>query len=290
MGEFPKVDNKLTQSSKVEISVFGFSEHRVMSKYDKYSDVQPSSKSNALNMRLSGVVGIIVLIAISIALFVLQSKVLEKAMPFSNAASNQPAIRTVEMAKSDLRKIGVAMIVHSSIDRRGRFLPIGHDGRETWLVALAEATRQFEPNSIGEGSTNVRLVTGPGTFFDDGNPNSGNSQFLDSCNRPASTIPLAIKFWDNLAEGVSESTIFVFNPDLPKKELGNVADSFLMLMADGSVRRFPASISSKAFHVLCQIHPTIAPSELDSVVTELKDLGLPTKMPVAQRAEKSSFE
>ena len=144
--------------------------------------------------------------------------------------------------KNQLRTIAIAMLVHAESDRRRRLLP---ESTESWRVALGKATNQYESNGLRDtdGRTRILLVTGPGTLFDEQMRDAGSSRAVEMAQRPADTIPLALTVGPDKAVPVEESSDFVFDPSNPKAALGDVEDSFLVVMADGSIHQYPAEIS-----------------------------------------------
>ena len=194
--------------------------------------------------------------------------------------------------KNQLRTIAIAMLVHAESDRRRRFLP---ESTESWRVALSNATNQYESNGLRDtdGKTRILLLTGPGTLFDEQMRDAGSSKAVEMANRSADTIPLALTVGPDRAVPVEESRDFVFNPSNPKAALGDVGDSFLAVMADGSIHQYPADISPVAFTVLCQIEPQVHAQELASAKAELDRLGLPSELPERRpsfQERKSKFE
>lgn len=186
-----------------------------------------------------------------------------------------------------LKQIAIAMISHADQDRRGRMLP---EGAECWRITLGRETQSYEPNQLRDesGKTRLLLITGPGTFFDAGNPQGGTRRMIERSPRAASTIPLVLVVGPDRAVPVEEPSDFVFDPINPKSGMGDVDNPFLVVMADGSVRQFPKSISPAAFTVLCQIKPQMDEAKFAEIKPELERLGLPSQLP--RSAEKSNSE
>lgn len=177
-----------------------------------------------------------------------------------------------------LRQIAIAMMTYADQDRRGRMLP---EGAECWRVTLGRETQSYEPNQLRDesGKTRLLLITGPGTFFDAGNPQGGTRRLIERSPRAASTIPLILVVGPDRAVPVDVPSDFVFDPTDPKAGIGNVDDPFLVVMADGSVRQFPKSISPAAFTVLCQIEPQMDEAKFAEIKPELERLSLPSQLP-----------
>lgn len=177
-----------------------------------------------------------------------------------------------------LKQIAIAMMTHAEQDRRGRMLP---EGAESWRVTLGRATQCYEPNQLRDetGKTRLLLITGPGTFFDTENPQGGMRRLIERSSRAASTIPLVLVVGPDRAVPFDEQSDFVFNPTDPKAGMGEVDDPFQVVMADGSIRQFPRSISPGAFTVLCQIDPQIDEAKFAEIKLELERLGLPSQLP-----------
>ena len=188
-----------------------------------------------------------------------------------------------------LRQLAIAMMTYADQDRRGRMVP---EGTESWRVALGRETQAYEPNQLRDDTDKTRLllVTGPGTLFDSENPHRGTRRIIEQAPRAASTIPLVIVVGQDRAVSVDEASDFVFDPSNPKAGLGDVDDPILVVMADGSVRQFPKSISPTAFTVLCQIEPQIEEAKFAEVKAELERLGLPSQLPRRTSRSKPNLE
>lgn len=203
------------------------------------------------------------------------------------AESGQDSDSLEAVQRRWLRQLAIAMMTHADQDRRGRLLP---EGAECWRITLGRETRSYEPNQLRDesGKTRLLLITGPGTFFDAGNPQGGTRRLIERSPRAASTIPLILVVGPDRAVPVNEPGDFVFDPTDPKAGIGEVDDPFLVVMADGSVRQFPKSISPAVFTVLCQIKPQIDEAKFTEIKPELERLGLPSQVP--RSAEMSNSE
>jgi len=184
-----------------------------------------------------------------------------------------------------LRQLAIAMMTHANQDRHGRMLP---EGAECWRITLGGETQSYETNQLRDesGKTRLLLITRPGTFFDAEIPKGGTRRMIERSPRAASTIPLILVVGSDRAAQVDEQSDFVFDPSDPKAGMGDVDDPFLVIMADGSVRQFPKSISPAAFTVLCQIEPQMDEAKFAEMKPELERLGLPSWLP--RFAEKSN--
>ncbi|QDT66850.1 hypothetical protein [Calycomorphotria hydatis] len=191
-------------------------------------------------------------------------------------------------SENRMRTLGLAMFMHATQDRRSRLLPVTE---QPWRIALGRETKQYEPNRLGgrDGRTQFLLVTGPGTLFDPGIPRSGSMLLVDISPRAAETIPLLIEVGPDRAVPYDSNEDFVLDPERPKAGLGDVGREFLVLMADGSVRRFPSDMTPQAFLVLCQLAPSLNKWEFGLIEEELKRLGLPSE-PMELFPKKSQFE
>ena len=210
-----------------------------------------------------------------------------QALPASGAVVAPPApIALTDPATAQLRQVGLAMINYSMETREGRFLP---KGEGSWRVRLGQVTGFYEPDQLrdAEGETRLLLVTGPGTFFDPGRSAAGTTRLLEKCPRAASTIPLIIQVGEDRAVPLEMDQDFEFDPANPKDALGSIDGSFLVLMADGSTRQLPASISADAMTVLCQVEPELSTARLQAATPELQRLGLPSSF---ARPPKQSME